>query len=326
MIELDNIKICPLAGIDDAIIIQSLNKASLTTSTSAIGPAVAEMVTRHGAVLLRGFAPEGTSAMAALFASLQWKPLQYTYRSTPRTSVSEGIYTATEFPASEEIMLHSENAFQADWPTRIGFHCAVPARAGGETPIGSLEKITARIDTGLFDEFRRRGVSYVRNYSDYVDLPWQVVFQSSDRGDVEEYCKNHGIGFEWRNSGLRTWQACQGTATHPERGNEVWFNQAHMFHYTALGPEMASNLLSIFGEEELPRNAYYGDGGVIPKDAVEHIREAFSAERASFGWEKDDILLLDNMRYCHGRNPFEGPRQVLVSMGRGYASVVDSSH
>jgi alpha-ketoglutarate-dependent taurine dioxygenase len=35
----------------------------------------------------------------------------------------------------------------------------------------------------------------------------------------------------------------------------------------------------------------------------------------SFRWERGDVLLLDNYLVAHGRNPYEGPRKILVAMG-----------
>ena len=71
---------------------------------------------------------------------------------------------------------------------------------------------------------------------------------------------------------------------------------------------------AFIGEDELPRNACYGDGSPIEADALASIREAFGSQLRRFDWKRDDVLLLDNMRYAHGRDPFSGPRRVHVGM------------
>ena len=81
-------------------------------------------------------------------------------------------------------------------------------------------------------------------------------------------------------------------------------------------------MLDVFGEENLPRHAFFGDGASIPPDVLEEVKEAFSSEMISFDWQRHDILLLDNMRVCHARRPYTGNRRVLASMGLTYSEAV----
>ena len=39
-----------------------------------------------------------------------------------------------------------------------------------------------------------------------------------------------------------------------------------------------------------------------------------------FPWRKGDILLVDNFLVSHGRDPFKGPRRILVSMAELYTN------
>jgi alpha-ketoglutarate-dependent taurine dioxygenase len=156
---------------------------------------------------------------------------------------------------------------------------------------------------------------YVRNYGEGIDLPWQEVFQTGERHDVERFCRSAGIDFEWKDGGgLTTRQVCQAIARHPQTGEQVWFNQAHLFHVSSLDAAARDMLLRRFAEDELPRHAFYGDGGAIEAAVLDEIRAAYEQEAVRFAWEKGDVLLLDNMLTAHGREPFEGPRQVLAGM------------
>jgi hypothetical protein len=73
-------------------------------------------------------------------------------------------------------------------------------------------------------------------------------------------------------------------------------------------------MLTIFVEEDLPRNVYYGDGSAIVAADLDLICEAYEEERVVFPWKDGDVLLLDNMLSAHARNPFTGKRQVVVGM------------
>ncbi len=75
----------------------------------------------------------------------------------------------------------------------------------------------------------------------------------------------------------------------------MWFNQAHLFHVSNSGPGRAEALLSIFAEEDLPRNAMYGDGSPIEGAALDEIREVYRQLAVEFAWQERDVLLADNM-------------------------------
>jgi alpha-ketoglutarate-dependent taurine dioxygenase len=269
----------------------------------------------NGAVLIRGLKVPGTAQFGKILSTIFGSELlEYTYRSTPRTELRGNIYTATEYPATEVIPQHNENSYSRHWPNRIGFMCFVPAETGGETPIGDSRVIYNMLPPALREKFEEKGVMYVRNYST-VDLPWSVVFQTNDKSEVEAYCKENDIEFEWlEGDTLRTRQVNPATAVHPRTGEKLWFNQAHLFHSSSMGKEVAETLLASFGEANLPRNSYYGDGSPIEPEVLETIRSAYEQTKVKFAWQKNDLLLLDNMLFTHGRESYTGPRKVLVGM------------
>lgn len=276
----------------------------------------------HGAILFRGFDTRGPNAFERIVKNVFDQPLDYIYRSTPRTVVGDGIYTATEYPARQIIPLHNENSYQNEWPMRLIFYCDRPADQGGETILALTSKVTNRIDPAVCEQFRRKKIAYVRNYSFGVDLPWQTVFQTDRQEAVESYCNSNHIEYEWKpGGGLRTRQVCQALARHPHTECELWFNQAHLFHISSFDKELRADIENLFKEEDLPRNAYFSDGEPIEEGILEHIREAYDAERILLEWQRGDVLLLDNMLACHGRMPYKGMRKVLVAMALPYSSM-----
>ncbi|MCB1036318.1 MAG: TauD/TfdA family dioxygenase [Acidobacteria bacterium] len=273
------------------------------------------ILAKQGAILFRGFRSQSTEEFQDLIASLTDRLVEYKFRSTPRTKVSGRIYTSTEYPADEWIPMHNEMAYTNAWPMKVWFYCAVAAEKGGETPIADSRVVFRAIDSAVREEFSRKGVMYARNYSPALDLPWQEVFQTTDRKEVEAYCKSNGIAFEWlEGDRLRTRQVCQAVAKHPRSGEDLWFNQAHLFHVTSLRPEVRDFLLSEFAEQDLPRNTFYGDGSAIPQDVLDHIRQVFEQTLVLFPWEVGDMMMLDNMLVAHGRAPYEGARKIMVGM------------
>ena len=276
--------------------------------------AIEERLLEHGAVLFRGFDVSSVKHFEHFGERVSPSKLAYTYRSTPRTSIGSGVFTATAYPPDQEIALQCENAYQRDWPLKLAFCCLVAPEVGGETPLADVRRVTAAIGDRLLDKFESKGVRYVRHYRPDVDIPWQSVFQTSDPDKVGAYCDANEIEYEWlEESLLRTSQINQGTARHPQTGERVFFNQAHLFHVSSLGDEMARMMIDLFGDE-LPRSSSYGDGQEIPVEDLEVVRRAFREASMKFPWSMGDVLLVDNMQMAHGRRPFKGKRKVIVSM------------
>ena len=277
---------------------------------------IKQRLQRHGGILFRGFDLSSVDEFELLLRSLTGELLEYSYRSTPRTQVSGRIYTSTEYPAHQTIPLHNEMSYTRQWPMILGFFCVEVAPDGGETPIADSRKVFNLIDPAVRDRFADKQVMYVRNYGEALDLSWQNVFQTEDREEVEAYCRSAEIELEWKsNDELRTTQVCQAVATHPDTGEQVWFNQAHLFHVSSLGAQTREALMSS-SDEEPPRNACYGDGSPIEDEALEEIRAAYDREAVVFPWQPRDVLLLDNMLAAHGRRPYRGTRKIVVGIGQ----------
>jgi ribulose-5-phosphate 4-epimerase/fuculose-1-phosphate aldolase/alpha-ketoglutarate-dependent taurine dioxygenase len=274
-----------------------------------------EAFLKHGALLFRGFKVEGEKQFNVFTQQLSTELMDYAEPSTPRSKVVEKVYTSTEYPKEQFIAMHNEHSYSTSWPHKIWFYCAQAPLIGGETPIADSRKVYEKIDPAVREEFIRKGVMYVRNFSNDLDLPWSVVFQTYKKEEVEAYCRKANIAFEWKTDGnLRTKQICQAVIQHPQTQESVWFNQAHLFHVSNLEAHVQAYLMEQCGESNLPRNTYFGDGTPIPMNYLQEIRNAYELSKMTFPWQEGDVLMLDNMLYAHGRNPFDGPRKILVAM------------
>ncbi|MEY8263308.1 MAG: TauD/TfdA family dioxygenase, partial [Bermanella sp.] len=276
------------------------------------------LVERAGGVLLRGFSVPGIEDFKSFAASFGFPLLNYEFGSTPRSSVTAGVYTSTEYPAHQHIPLHNEQAYTTQWPMRIWFHCVTASETGGETPIADSRAIYDAMPAHIRERFSD-GLLYVRNYGNGLDLSWQEVFNTESAAEVEEFCKKLGIEWQWKEDGeLRTEQHCQGVAQHPRTGEMVWMNQAHLFHSSNLAPEIRETLIDIVGIENLPRNVFYADGTDISDEIFSEIRQVLAEKTVIFPWQDGDVLMLDNMLVAHSRTPFKGARKIVVAMAEPY--------
>lgn len=275
-------------------------------------------LTHNGAILLRGFQLESLQTLKQLMVLLEQNVMTYQYGSTPRTLISDGIYTATEYPAHQRIPLHNEMSYARIWPRTLAFFCQQPASSGGQTPLCDSRRVFAALDTTIRKKFTHHGVLYVRHYpksqQQGLGLSWQETFQTQSQDGVEAQCNALQLQWQWHGETLTTRQVCQASLRHPTTGEHVWFNQAHLFHISSLTPALRKTLLHSQRESDLSRNSYYGDGSTIEDAELQHIRDIYQQHTLNFYWQRGDILLLDNILTAHGRTPFSGKRQVYVCM------------
>jgi alpha-ketoglutarate-dependent taurine dioxygenase len=294
---------------------------NLVSWAAAQRPHLERQLVDHGGILFRGFSVGSPQQFKDFARALAGELIDYVERAAPRSEVEKSIYTSTEFPADQHIPMHHEMSYSHNWPTKIWFYCAQPPASGGRTPIADGRQVLKRIDPGIRKRFVERKIMYVRNYGAGVDLPWQETFQTDDRSSVEEYCRKAHMSCEWKGENrLRTRIVRPATVVHPKTGETIWFNHAHMFHVSNLTPAVRNALLAEFREDELPRNAFYGDGSPLEDSVLDEIRGIYEEAALRFDWQQGDILMLDNFLSAHGREPFVGLRRILVAMADLYTS------
>lgn len=269
----------------------------------------------HGGVLFRNFNLPTPEAFSEAVTAVSTHRLDYLERAAPRNEVIDKVFTSTEFASEQLIPLHHEMSYSHNWPEKIYFYCDVAPIHQGRTPLADERRVTQKISPEIKERFLANGVMYVRNYSPDIDFSWQDAFQTDNPLDVEEYCRKNQMTWTWLDRDrLRTQQVRQAMVEHPKTGELLWFNHAHLFHISNMKPSLANMLIQSFGEEGLPRNAYYGDGQPIELKVLEQIREAYISEITAFKWQRHDFLMLDNFNTVHGREPFSGSRRILVAM------------
>ncbi|MBO6636944.1 MAG: TauD/TfdA family dioxygenase [Roseitalea sp.] len=285
---------------------------------SANRPKVGRLLTEHGGVLFRGFAVGDMDAFRNAVKAASSRLIEYGERSSPRQSLGNNVYTSTEHPKHQPIVLHTEQSYTLNPPLKISFCCKTAAAAGGATPTSDMRGVIGYLAAhvpGALQRFRDVGVAYVRNYIPGISLSWQEAFQTDDRSQVEAHCRQADIAFEWRSDGvLRTRQIRSAVQTHPATGQEVWFNHGLFFNVESLEPEVAAALKASYADDELPYQTQYGDGQPIEPETIDALKAAYADQTTRFDWREGDVLILDNMLTAHGREPFEGERMVWTIM------------
>jgi alpha-ketoglutarate-dependent taurine dioxygenase len=278
----------------------------------------------HGAILFHGFNVRSVPDFERFVRAASEGVLEYNERSSPRSQISGHIYTSTDYPADHSIFLHNEQSYNLVFPIKIFFFCVQAPERGGATPIADTRRVFGRIDNEIRERLLERKYLYVRNFGDGFGLSWQEAFRTTQRAEVQEYCRCNLIEYEWKTGNrLKTKQLRDIATRHPKTGEWVWFNHLTFFHVSTLDRRIREEITDAFAEEDLPNNTYYGDGCRIEPEVLDHLRDAYESEKVRFDWETGDILMIDNMLVAHGREPYAGERRIAVGMAEacGWDSV-----
>lgn len=294
-------------------VIQAERRVGVVDWIASNRPRVRDSLARHGVVLLRDFVATDEQTAERALIQIGDELLDDAFWSTPRKGVSGKTFTATEFAAARSIQLHSEMSYLPAWPRLIAFHALVVADEGGATTICDIDKVSREL-RDILPVFHERGVIYQRTHRPGVDVPWKVAFQTEDKARVAEVAKIIDMQLNWLpNDVLQTRYKTQGAITN-EAGDLLWFNQTNIFHPANLPAQAREQMLALFGEGGLPRNAFFGDGSPIPDALIHRVNATFDRHAYGVPWRPGDVLFIDNLRFAHGRTPFKGARRLHVAM------------
>lgn len=278
---------------------------------------IEELLHTAGAVLFSGVAIDSRQVFEDCMKKLGKRFINYADGNSPRTKLSEFVYTSTEYDPAKSITQHNELSYSANWPSKIFFSCIRAAETGGETPLADGREVLKRIDPYVVDKIKAEGVIYYRNLhgGEGMGPSWQDTFETKSEQAAEEFCKNSRMDYEWKSDGsIRLIQKRKGIIEHPVTGEEVWFNQMDQFHPIHMGEEIYSVLMTMYEPDELPTYVTYGDGTPVAKETIDDIKKVFDEVSVARPWQNGDLVLVDNVLVSHGRRPFTGERQILVAM------------
>lgn len=305
--------------------------------------AIREQFFGHGALHLRntGLRCEDAGALdASVLAMLGFGP-EHTFSwggmnsgRTSRKPLSRELRATDEYPRHLWLLPHNEVLYQRTMPARLLFFSALACddTQGGRTFVHSaremerfllahsakgralvqrLRAVGQRIDTGFLDERHpAKHKNYFRSWQDRFDTTSREVAEARCRESTHQFdecwwIEEPSSDGEARHT-LMTRVTVPGFYRDPETGEEWLF-----FPRIALDPPAVEN-----GHRRYP----WGDGSEMTDDEVSLFLQAFLATREGLHYEPGDVLLVDNIRYGHSREAFDGPRSVGVAMAGAFTA------
>ena len=280
---------------------------------------IQSLLNRHAGILFRDF-PLKTPQEFESFAQAIFPGLYGDYGDLPKKEGGKKTYKSTPYPEQQMILYHNESSHLHKWPRKQWFFSEIVAPIGGATPIVDCREMYKQMPSEIIQKLEQKQLLYVRNFTDQLDVSWQDFFKTESKREVEDKCRAEGMEFEWLGENqLQTRTLCPAVISHPVTGEKSFFNQVQLHHIYWLDREVRENLLEMVGLSKMPRNVYYGDGSPIEDSVMETIGRLYEECAVRFQWQQGDLVMVDNMLAAHARDPFEGPRKIVVAMGDMYS-------
>ena len=277
--------------------------------------ALRAVVAERGCVLVRGLGLRDVAGTGTVFRQLATGLMTEREAFAARRAYPDGLYSSSKWPANQQMCMHHELSYRVEFPGLLLFACLAAATAGGATAVSDSPAVLQALPAELVARFEREGWVLVRNYNEDIGASVADAFGTDDRGAVESYCRANGIGFEWQpDGGLRTRQHRSAVLRHPLTGQRCWFNQIAFLNEQTIDPEVREYLVDVFGADGLPFNTQFGHGDPIGEDVVQLLNETYEAHTMREPWQAGDLMLVDNVRTAHSREPYQGPREVLAAL------------
>ena len=277
--------------------------------------ALRAVVAEHGCILIRGLGLRDAAETGAVFQRLAVSLMTEREAFAPRQPYPGGLYSATPWPPNQLMCMHHELSYALEFPGLMLFACLSPAASGGATAVADSPTVLSALPAELVQRFEREGWILDRNYNDDFGASCEEAFGTGDRDAVERYCRANAIEFEWQPDGvLRTRQRRSAVVRHPLTGQRCWFNQIAFLNEWTMDPEVREYLVDLYGEDGLPFTTRFGNGDPVGEDIVQLLNETYEANTSRTSWQAGDLLLVDNVRTAHSREPFSGPREVLAGL------------
>ncbi|MGW0856697.1 TauD/TfdA family dioxygenase [Streptomyces sp. NPDC002690] len=274
-----------------------------------------DLVAGHGTLTVRGLGLRTPADVESVLLRLADRPATERESFAPRETYAEGLYSSASWPANQPMCMHHELSYTTPFPGLLLFACLRPPTEGGATTVADATAVLEDLPADVTDRFERQGWLLTRSYNDEIGATLNQSFGTDDHDAIDAYCRSHAIRSSWQSDGsLRTRQRRDAVVGHPFSGTRCWFNQIAFLNEWTLAPEVREFLVEEYGSEGLPFNTFYGNGDPVPPDVVGRINRAYEAHTVRRPWHAGDLMLVDNIRTAHGREAFEGPRDVVVGM------------
>jgi len=294
---------------------------------------------QHGKVLLRGFDVADTEEFENLLTDELGLDLAGAYvgGASPRRLVSKKAFSSTEAPKEYILSYHTEMSYLQERPRHVAFFCTQPAPKYSETPMFDCAKIFERLPVKMQQRLEAEGVSYNRRFhstvqSNNVRKTWMESFGVETKEELEVIMKKADLEHNWLGGGILEVKVnMPAVLIDPTTGKKVLslalFNKwalnhslKRFGHRYAWWKKLIVDWYVVYAycKKDAVFVTGYGNGDKFTREETGIIQNAAYDCATIFEWQKNDIVLIDNIRTGHGRLNVEQPRAIAAALGDIY--------
>ena len=180
--------------------------------------------------------------------------------------------------------LHSEGSYSPVSPEIIWFYCNIPPEKEGETILCDGVKLWKNLSFDTKALFLKQPLLFK------IEIPLDKKRPGKANKKWISNTKGTSGYFDWEN-GLLKFNQLQYAVQYTRKRNTLSFS---------------NHLLAELGKDSQLKNKkmLFSDGNEVPKNILDEIREKSELLTYDHVWKKNDILMIDNYRFMHGRRSF----------------------
>lgn len=252
----------------------------------------------HGAILFRGFEFD-----VGVFKSFTESFCTSTVinESQGRKTIDQDAKIQTVNLGAEAFSLHPELSRWPWKPDICFFGCVVPPSSGGETTLCDGVKIVQKMPKKLVRVLQGKRLLYNSIASPETLRYW---FGSDDPSE---------------DALSKPPPSCPFLLKKVD-GNVICSYTAPFLHKTMFSKQLAFGNFLLFARYMHGNRHYptYQDDTIVEDNIVAAVKDISVKLTVAIGWQKNDLVMLDNSRFMHGRNTITDTEERLILSNFGY--------
>lgn len=267
---------------------------------------ITEQYKQFGALLFRGF--DYTIDEFKLFTD-QFCSNYVSNRSPGRDLLSDDGRVQTVNLGEKHFSLHPEIAREPWQPDIAWFACQSPSNVGGETIVCDGVAAVEQFSTELIELMQNNCLSHALP----TDLGWASQFLQDPTLTLSKLLESGCLsGFKFS----------------IVNGQLIRTYERPMLHKPMFDDRWAYGSFLVFARRNLGISNFptYLSGAKIEDEWVDEIESATRKVSVEIKWREKDLIMLDNTRFMHGRNPIGDPQNRKILTQFGYVSFVPQDY
>jgi len=275
---------------------------------------IIQQLRQSGLVLLRGF-----DINLAIFEAFTGQFCEVFHDVGTRQSLlaSDGDgYTSEVHRKNFSLFAHSEGTYRP-WPPPPDlciFNCVQSwGNAGGETTLVDGVAFLEKLPVDLRDRFDKQGIIYKANWD---EKRWRTEFSVSSKDELHALLKDRHE-YEYQFDGDLIQIHCHAKAISTSLGGMPAFANGLLAHLPEISHPRWQGL-NVYSK--VTNLIYFGDGEAIQDSVIHKLIDIQDEIAINHSWMRNDLLVVDNRRFMHGRCMTEGDCERVIRSRFGLLS------